>query len=140
MRNIENKTSIPIYTSYFDKMKKINKYYNNPYYVPIVNSLFKDLEKYMTHDKIFYPHQDILNYYRFGTYTKEKYSERYRAQILHSDILDDEIYRLYQESNGYDAIFLLCYEKTGDFCHRYILSDELNNIYGLEIDEWKDYE
>jgi hypothetical protein len=34
-------------------------------------------------------------------------------------------------------LVLLCYEKSGDFCHRHLFSDWLNKA-GYQVEEWKD--
>jgi len=44
----------------------------------------------------------------------------------------DELEKLVQ----YNDVYLLCYEKPLEFCHRHILADYLNNHYELNISEY----
>jgi uncharacterized protein (DUF488 family) len=39
------------------------------------------------------------------------------------------------ENEGKDIIFL-CYEKSGDFCHRHILADWLEENMGVRVEEY----
>ena len=47
--------------------------------------------------------------------------------------------RVYEDlerlSNGRDCV-LLCYEKSGDFCHRHLVADWLNKKLDLNIQEY----
>lgn len=39
--------------------------------------------------------------------------------------------------NGEKDVVLLCYEKTGDWCHRHILARFLNEQFDLGVTEYK---
>jgi uncharacterized protein (DUF488 family) len=38
---------------------------------------------------------------------------------------------------GYNDVALVCYEKSGDFCHRNIVAEWLRNA-GYEVKEWEE--
>lgn len=44
----------------------------------------------------------------------------------------DELRELVQ----YNDVFLLCYERPAEFCHRHVLAEYLNNNYELNIEEY----
>lgn len=58
------------------------------------------------------------------------YIRCYMEKVLSSLKASDVVNTLYGMSNGRD-IALVCYEKSGDFCHRYIVADWLrkNGIF-----------
>lgn len=63
------------------------------------------------------------------------YIEHFEKEVL--NVLDaqrvyDDLERL---SNGRDCV-LLCYEKSGDFCHRHLVADWLNKKLDLNIQEY----
>lgn len=60
---------------------------------------------------------------------KEYYTEHYNKEVL--GVLDPkEVY----EELGEDAI-LLCWEKSGNFCHRRLIAVWLEKALGITIDE-----
>lgn len=72
------------------------------------------------------PHAEILREYkRYGN--ENCFEEQYRKQLDTLDI--NEVKRLIPRG----TIFL-CYEKSGDFCHRHILADWLKNN-GVDCEE-----
>ena len=38
--------------------------------------------------------------------------------------------------NKCDNMILLCYEKSGDFCHRHVLADWLEENFGYRVEEY----
>ena len=72
------------------------------------------------------PSLDLVMNYRSGKITKQEYTNQYYNDVLNK--LDPA--KTYQEL-GEDAV-LLCYEQSGEFCHRHIvakwLMDNLNVI------------
>ena len=84
------------------------------------------------------PTAELLQKYKNNSITNEEYTSVYHNQLL----------RL--ENNGYIAKFvkalstlqelkedvvLLCYEKSGKFCHRHLLAEYLNNNHNTNIRE-----
>ena len=68
---------------------------------------------------------------------KERYIRRYKDECLviwkDPQILIDGLKYV---SKGKD-VALMCYEKPGDFCHRHLLADFLNEKLGLDIKEFE---
>lgn len=84
------------------------------------------------------PTAELLQNHKSNFITNEEYASVYHNQLL----------RL--ENDGYIAKFvkalstlqelhedavLLCYEKKGDFCHRHLLAEYLNNNHNTNIRE-----
>ena len=84
------------------------------------------------------PNAELLQKYKSNSITNEEYTSVYHNQLLKL------------ENNGYIAKFvkalstlqelhgdvvLLCYEKKGDFCHRHLLAEYLNNNHNTNIRE-----
>lgn len=69
------------------------------------------------------------------THDNNYYIEHYNSEVL--DTLDaSQVYSdLKKLSNGNDCV-LLCYEKSGDFCHRHLVADWLNKELGIDIKEY----
>lgn len=129
---------IKIYTSYFSKMKNINKNYK-PFYVSIARYTFSDILKYVNNIYLpFAPTQKTLDSYRNGEIGEEEYIKQYIGhlnKVFWSVKQDDRIIeQLLKGFDGkkYNCIVLLCYEKSSDFCHRHILRDFLNK-------RWNDF-
>lgn len=61
--------------------------------------------------------------------SEEWYTEKYYKTVL--DKLDAK--QVYEEL-GENAV-LLCWEKPGKFCHRYLIANWLRNELGIEISE-----
>ena len=62
------------------------------------------------------PSVELLMAYKNGKVTPQQYVERYRKEQEGSDLLQ----RMIKRAEGKN-VFLLCYEKPGDFCHRHLL-------------------
>lgn len=62
------------------------------------------------------------------------YIEHFNKEVL--DLLD--AHKVYSDlerlSNGQDCV-LLCYEKAGDFCHRHLVANWLNEKLNINIEE-----
>lgn len=75
------------------------------------------------------PSWNLVMSYKDGHITKEEYTIRYYDEILNK--LDPA--RTYQEL-GENAI-LLCWEKSGEFCHRRIVADWFLKHLQIEVKE-----
>jgi len=62
-----------------------------------------------------YPPADLLRDYKNGAVDQKEYEQIYRTRILNR--LDPKIV-----AEKLDGLVLLCYEKSGDFCHRHIVA------------------
>lgn len=126
-----------IYTSYFAKLKSLP-----PDIVPI--AICAKLPNWYT-GKCY---KKVAPKYGFFMQWKQnhdnaRYTALFKKEVLAELKFVDVISELFQISSGKD-IALICYEKPGDFCHRHIVADWVNewlrlcNI-GVEgnVIEWK---
>ncbi len=116
-----------VYTSYYGNLKKLNA--NN--ITPIGVSLYTPKYVKVSCLKYVAPHKAML----FGGLSKEKYTELYYKDVLSRVNPKEFLKDVEMLSQGKD-VALLCYEKPGDFCHRHLLADWLNEKLGLEIKEF----
>lgn len=65
-----------------------------------------------------------------GEIDEEEYEKQYRERVL-SKLNAKEIYKRFQKN------VLLCWEDAGEFCHRRIVADWIQEEIGIEIPEWK---
>lgn len=75
------------------------------------------------------PTWDLIMNYKSGKISSEQYTRIYYEQILNK--LDAA--KVYQEL-GDDSI-LICYEKSGEFCHRHIVGNWLMSNLGIIVNE-----
>jgi len=115
-----------IYTSYFANIKKlpkgvvpvaicggIPKWYNGLEYKKLAPEYNSFSEWKMTGDS-------------------EIFSKKYKELVLSKLNVTEVVCDLYKLSGGED-VCLICYEKTGSFCHRHLVSEWLeNNSYSCK--------
>ena len=65
-----------------------------------------------------------------GEIDEKEYERQYREKVL-SRLDPKETYKTFQKS------VLLCWEDPGDFCHRRIIADWMQEETGIEVPEWK---
>ena len=85
------------------------------------------------------PPQMIPDAYKAHQITQDEYRHMYRQQVLlrlYPGIIMNKLQRLV--GSGCTPA-LMCYEKSGQFCHRHIVSDWLT-AYGLPCIEWQPQE
>ena len=120
-----------IYTGYFAKMHTYNGIK-----LPIVAILpnyysgtlqYKDLA----------PSKGLLFAYHREQITKEEFIRKFKNKLNTLD--KEEVYRYLTDLEYYDDVYLLCYEKPNDFCHRHIVADWLNENFDLEVKEYLPY-
>jgi len=118
-----------IYTGYYAKLKL----YENAGLMPI-SIAGKAPEFYKGFQfKTFAPSWDIFSKWKSGEINNFQYTERFREEILNK--LDKEGIRRFLDSFETDII-LLCYEKSGDFCHRHIVADWIETEFGKKVEEY----
>ena len=84
------------------------------------------------------PTAELLQKHKSNSITNEEYTSVYHNQLLK---LENDGYiakfvkalSTLQELKG--DVVLLCYEKRGDFCHRQLLAEYLNNNHNTNIRE-----
>lgn len=79
------------------------------------------------------PSKDLLFDYKSGL-SEAVYTRRYRHELSELFDLREVFQNLAMFSKGRDMV-LCCYEKSGEFCHRHILSDIVFEKYGYRINE-----
>lgn len=82
-----------------------------------------------SHEIQFAPTKDILNRYKKGQISWEKYEVEYNELIKKREVLN--IFN--QKYSIYDKVLLLCSEPTPECCHRRLLADFLNEELGIEV-------
>lgn len=118
---MEESTKAIIYTSYFSRMRRID----SSLYYPIaicahVPKFFSGLS-FLT----VAPSRELLSAYKNSGLTEEKFTALYKADRLWTHTPSEIADRIFSVvPNGMIPV-LLCYEKTGDFCHRHILAQWL---------------
>lgn len=76
-----------------------------------------------------YPGWDLVNQHKEGKTTEAQAREFYEAKIL-SKLNAQEVFN----ELGEDAV-LLCWEKSGAFCHRRIVAEWLEKELGVKVEE-----
>jgi predicted secreted protein len=122
-----------IYTTYFAKLKKLPEDI-----VPISIALYSpkgvDIIKY---PKLF-PSTNTLSKWKSldrNQFSEEDYVKEYIKYVLEKlDPLETAIELKYKAGNS--NIALVCYEKSGEFCHRNIVSKWFIDN-GIPCEEWK---
>ena len=120
-----------IYTSYYAKAKKI------PDSIAKISIAGKAPTGYLGLEyKKLAPKYGFFQEWK-KNHNNEYYIEHFNSEVLRClnpyNVLDDLRYM----SNGKDCI-LLCYEKSGDFCHRHLVADWLEKELGIEVVEWNE--
>lgn len=121
-----------IYTSYYAKAARMQGLK-----IGISLSLPKDVNV-NGQVKWLAPSWDVLKEYKYGAGTmaakQERYTESFMKQLesIPKAQLDAFVAKLKEQKGN---VFLLCYERTGAFCHRHIVAKWLNDMYGLDITE-----
>ena len=117
-----------IYTSYFAKAKKI------PSEIIPVSIALKAPPGYtgLSYKKLS-PNWDILSEWK-RIHNEEIYCERFSREILSKLTPEGVLHELETLSGGKDVV-LLCYEKTGSFCHRNEVAKWMTSA-GIEVKEF----
>lgn len=111
-----------IYTSYFGNMRKLppGRYYSVARYTPNIPGVYGLTQ--------LSPPEIMLSRYKHGYLKKRDYIVQFR------EMLDKVEIPAFFRKEGSD-IFLLCYEKPDDFCHRRIILQWLEDN-GIPAEEW----
>lgn len=115
-----------IYTSYFANGKKLGK----AGITMIGIALYPPKWFYGVSLKTVSPTYSILH-----EDNRERYIERFKKEVLSRVDPKEFLERVKQYSNGKD-VALCCFEKPGDFCHRHLVADWLNEKLGLDVQEF----
>jgi hypothetical protein len=121
-----------IYTGYYAKLSK----YREAGLEPVaISGKVPDFYEGLTYPD-FAPRWETFKKWKNGEIGNSRYTQMYK---FHLDTLDNnEIKGDFGPYNveGNDIVFL-CYEKSGEFCHRHALADWLEENFGWKIEEYK---
>ena len=73
------------------------------------------------------PSKDLLRRYRLKEITWDIFEDLYLKQVKSSGSLDS------LNPRDFENACLLCSEHTPDRCHRRLLADELNKLWGIQV-------
>ena len=123
-----------IYTSYIAKTKQVIEQGK----IPI--SIVRLPQHWMTMQNMpeLSPTKELLNGFKYGNISEEEFTtkfDNYLSNISPSNIIG-QLEAISMLQGGKDIV-LVCYEKTGDFCHRHIISDWLTTNTDYNIEELK---
>lgn len=79
------------------------------------------------------PPKYLLNDYKYNGLSKEDYREIYYADVLSRLNPCSVIHDL---STLGDDVILLCWESASEFCHRFLVTEWLNQQLELDIEEY----
>lgn len=121
-----------IYTSYFAKLKKIL----DEGYFPISITRYPPKGIDVAELKLFAPSEELLRKIKSGEIDETEYEKIYRKEMEKFDFnLVWEGFEQISEINGKKDLVLLCYEKSGDFCHRHIFASLMVEKTNNRIEE-----
>lgn len=128
-----------IYTTYFAKLKKLPSYIVP---IPISNSIPGISRENTTYSSLsankykkLVPPWYVVKAYQENK-DKEQYTEDYKRLVL-SQLTPDDVVKYFKNIAGYNDVALVCYEKSGEFCHRHIVAEWLTNA-GYDVVEWEE--
>lgn len=124
--NFKN-TKMKIYTSYYGNLKNLQK----ANIVPVAISI--GTPRYFNGDRLKYlaPTREMLSL------NEAEYTPKYLDILnrINLNVFRHDIAKVSNKNEGKD-IALLCYEKPGDFCHRFLFADWLEKKTGYKIEEF----
>lgn len=120
-----------IYTGYYANIKK----YEEAGLIPVaISGKVPDFYDGLTY-KEFAPRWNTFKKWKNGEISNAEYVEEYKKYL---NTLDKEDIKMdFDSPNKCNNMILLCYEKSGDFCHRHVLADWLEENFGYEVKEYE---
>ena len=117
-----------IYTSYFGRIKEVP----NPISIARTKPFWTGAIQEMG---LLAPSEDLVKDWKFDRISQSDYIKRYNHEINRKFDPDDfkSMFRDWIYSN---SCTLLCWEKSGSFCHRHLLARILIKS-GIPCEEWK---
>lgn len=122
-----------IYTSYYAKCRKI------PHTIVRISIAGKAPTGYRGIEyKVLAPKKEFFMKWK-ENHDNNYYIKCFSEQVL-SHLSPVDVYnKLKGLSCGHDIV-LICYERSGDFCHRHLVADWLSKNLGIEVKEWTEDE
>ncbi len=123
-----------IYTSYFAKLKELEKYD----IIPIaICAKAPDWYKGLQYKKLAPKYGFFMEWKK--NHDNDYYIEHFQAEVLDKLKVANTVQELlYRIPNWYEVenFALICYEKPSDFCHRHLVAEWLNQN-GYRCKEWR---
>lgn len=116
-----------IYTTYFAHLRKVD-----PAIIPYNISLWAPKGYIGRSCNYLFPTKAILDHWKLW-HDPEAYAREYGIAVLSKLDPNAVVKQINAETRGREFAFV-CYEKTGDFCHRYLVAQWLINA-GYEVKE-----
>lgn len=120
--------SVEVKTGYF---AQINKYVKAGY-VPIAITASNPNWYKGSSMPALAPEWELVSDWKNHRITWDEYKERYISMLERRGIG----YAL-KMLDQFEKVILLCYEKTGDNCHRHLLAEYLNSKYNMNVLEFE---
>lgn len=120
-----------IYTGYYANLKKYEEAGLVPVAISGVVPKFFDGLTY----KEFAPRKEMFQKWKNGEIDNFQYTQEYKAYLNTLD--KEEIKEDFDSPHSCSNMILLCYEKSGDFCHRHALADWLEENFGYRVEEYE---
>ena len=122
-----------IYTGYYAKTKL---YKDKGFYTLAISGKVPDFYRGAVW-KDFAPRWETFKKWKDKVITNEGYTEEYKAYLntLNKEQIKEGINMLLE---AHDDIIFLCHEKAGDFCHRHVLADWLEENFGFKVEEYEE--
>lgn len=127
-----------IYTSYFANIKKLDGvcYAISGLIPSFYNQLTKQNPSKYKRFIQFSPKKVWWQQWKSGKLNNDQFIKLYQETVLNQIDINDVLKQFNQHNKD---IFLLCYQKPNDFCHRHLVSQWLNqhNIECKQLEEEK---
>jgi hypothetical protein len=110
-----------IYTSYFS----INSKHPNAVSISLYSPKWYEGNEY----KLLAPQKEMFRKWKDSSLSNEWYKDQfYKTTLINLDV--------HKVARDMEGKVMLCYEKSGDFCHRHLVADWLREA-GYEVEEIK---
>lgn len=120
-----------IYTGYYAKLKK----YEEAGLIPVaISGKVPDFYNGLTYRE-FAPKWEMYKRWKAGELDNIGYTEEYKKYLNTLD--KEEIRDDFDSPHNCNNTILLCYEKSGDFCHRHVLADWLEENFDYKVEEYE---
>lgn len=120
-----------IWTGYYAKMKKYKEIGLVPVSIAYGTPLWYDGETCFE----VAPPRKLLVKYKEGAINQNEYAKEYKdfmKTVKWSEVIE-KLYTISDRHDGADLV-LVCFEKSGDFCHRHLLAEYLTKN-GMKVEE-----
>lgn len=124
-----------IYTTYFAKLRKTGDKNNFKFSIAAFNPKWlskNDIDGWLRN---LAPGKELLNDYKYKGISWDEYTKKYLREINNSKASQLSIKQIINMINNGKNIYLICYEKSTDNCHRHLLAEILKEK-GYEVEEF----